>query len=228
MTIFNIYSDQLGNQQFDAIAQAIGSSTDQAVIASSQIVPFLVSAMARNTRTPEGAKALSDMLDKGHDGSILMNLPALYANRTNGNGEALANGILGAHRTEVEAWVCQQSGLNTTSTAKLMNITTPILLGMIGQKKHQDKITAPVLAQMLQNFADLHEREENPDAEPQAEAAGGGGFLGSLGLGNITGMLSSGNFAGIGKTITSLLDKNKDGSIMDDLQSMAGGLMGSK
>jgi Bacterial protein of unknown function (DUF937) len=230
MTIFNIYSDQLGEQQFGAIAQAIGSTRDQAIVGSSQIVPFLVSAMARNTRTDAGAKALSDMLDKDHNGSILMNLPALYANRTNGNGEALANGILGSHRGEVEAWVSQESGLNAASTAKLMNITTPILLGMIGMKKAQDKINAALLAQMLNNFAELHEREENPEAAAAEAPAEGGGFLGSIpglsSLGNIGGLLKSGNFGGIGKMITGLLDKNKDGSVMDDIQGMVGGLMG--
>jgi Bacterial protein of unknown function (DUF937) len=230
MTIFNIYVDQLGEQQFGAIAQAIGATRDQAVLASSQIVPFLVSAMARNTRTAAGAKALSDMLDKDHNGSILMNLPALYANRTSTNGDALANGILGTHRAEMEAWVSQECGINPGSTNKLVNITTPILLGMIGHKKAEDKINAPLLAQMLNNFAELHEREENPEAVAQEEAAaaGGGGFLDKLGLGSVGGMLKSGNFAGIGKMITGLLDKNKDGSIMDDVQGMVGGIMGGK
>jgi hypothetical protein len=204
MTIFNIYVDQLGDQQFGAIAQAIGSTRDQAVLASSQIVPFLVSAMARNTRTDAGAKALSDMLDKDHNGSILMNLPALYANRTSTNGDALANGILGAHRAEVEAWVSQECGISA-----------------------QDKINAALLAQMLNNFAEQHEREENPEAAAQEQAAaGGGGFLDKLGLGSVGGMLQSGNFAGIGKMITGMLDKNKDGSVMDDIQGMVGGIVG--
>lgn len=226
MTIFNIYCDELGEQQFGAMSQAIGSSTEQAVIGSSQVVPILVSAMARLTRTDAGAKELSDLLDRDHDGSIMMKLPDLYANRGIGNGDALTTMILGDKRAAAEALVCKQSGLNTVSTSKLFNITTPILLGMIGAKKRQDKINAALLAQMLNNFAELHEREENPEAAAAPQA---GGFLSNIpGLGQIGGMLQGGNFSGIGKMITNLLDKNKDGSIMDDLQGMAGGLMGGQ
>lgn len=234
MTIFNIYSDQLGEQQFGAISQAIGTTRDQAIVASSQIVPFLISALARNTRSEAGAKAFAALLDKDHNGSILMNLPALYANRTNGNGDALTNGILGSHRAEVEAWVAQESGISAEATTKLMNITTPILLGMIGMKKAQNKVDAATIAATLNHFAALHEREESGDAPAEAPAAAGGlgALFGSIPgmdkLGDLGGILKGGNFAGIGKAITGFLDKNKDGSVMDDLQGMAGGLLGGK
>jgi Bacterial protein of unknown function (DUF937) len=228
MTIFNIYCDELGEQQFGAMSQAIGSTTEETVLGSSQIVPLLVSAMARLTRTDAGAKSMSDLLDREHDGSVLMKLPDLYANRSNVNGDALASAILGNSRPAAETLVSKQSGLSPASCTKLFNITTPILMGMIGAKKREDKINAALLSQMLNNFAALHEREENPEeAEPQA-----GGILSSIpglgSLGNIGGLLKSGNFAGIGSMITKLLDKNNDGSVMDDLQGMAGGFLSGK
>jgi hypothetical protein len=230
MTIFDIYSDSLGEQQFSAIAQAIGSTNEQAIVGSSQIVPILVSAMARNTRSDAGAKALSDLLDKGHDGSILMQLPDLYANRGIGNGDALCNGILGSNRAAAEAMVSKASGLNPASTTKLFTITTPILLGMIGAKKIEDKINAQLMAQMLNTFAEQHEREMNPEevAAKTASPQGAGMFSNVPGLSSIGGLLQGGNFAGIGKMITSLLDKNKDGSVMDDIQGMAGSFLGGK
>ncbi len=227
MTIFDIYSDQLGEQQFSAIAQAIGSTNEQAIVGSAQVVPILVSAMARNTRTDAGAKALSDQLDKGHDGSILMKLPELYANRGIGNGDALASGILGSNRPAAEAMVSKASGLNPTSTTKLFTITAAILMGMIGAKKKEENINAALMAQMLNTFAETHERESNPtEAAPAAATPGAGMFSGIPGLGAIGGVLQGGNFAGIGKMITGLLDQNKDGSIMDDVQGMAGKFMG--
>lgn len=220
MTIFNIYCDELGEQQFGAMSQAIGSSNEQAILGSSQIVPLLVSAMARITRTEAGAKSLAEMIERDHDGSILMKLPDLYANRGIGNGDVLTTLILAENRPAAEALICKQSGLNPASTNKLFNITTPILLGMIGAKKRADKINTAMLAQMLNNFAELHEREEKAGATPtESQASAIPGF------GEISGLLKTGNFAGIGSMITNLLDKNKDGSIMDDLQGMAKGFI---
>jgi len=224
MTIFNIYCDELGEQQFGAMSQAIGSSTEQAIVGSSQIVPLLVSAMARIARTEAGAKSLAEMLDRDHDGSILMKLPDLYANRGIGNGDVLTTQLLAENRPAAEALICKQSGLNPASTNKLFNITTPILLGMIGAKKRADKINTAMLAQMLNNFAELHEREENP--APTATESQSAGLLGGIpGFGEISGLLKTGNFAGVGSMITKLLDKNKDGSVIDDLQGMAKGFI---
>jgi hypothetical protein len=240
MTIFNIYSSQLGEAQFHAIAKAIGATGDQTVVGSSQIVPLLVSALARKTRSAAGAQALADQLDRDHDGSILAKLPGLYANPAIGHGDALTTGILGNHRAEAEAWISKESGLTAAATAKLFQITTPILLGMIGLRKRQGKFSAEVIAQTLDGFAQLHEREDQEEATapaPLAASSGGGlgGFFGNLpglgalgNLGSLGGILKGGNFAGVGKMITGLLDKNKDGSVMDDLQGMAGGFMGGK
>jgi hypothetical protein len=223
MTIFNIYSSQLGEQQFNAIAQAIGSTRDQAILGSAQIVPILVSAMARITREESGAKALSDKLDR-NDGSILAQLGSLYANPALGHGDEAIAEILGNKRALAEQLVSQESGLNAASAAKLFTITTPIVLAMIAMKKRQDKVNASLLAKMLNDMAEIHERAENPEAEEAAPAAGG--FMGMIG--NIGGMLKSGNFKGIGNMVKGLLDKNKDGDIMDDLKGMAGGLFGGK
>lgn len=233
MTIFNIYSGQLGDNQFSSIAHSIGATIDQTVIGSSLIVPILVSAMARNTRSEAGANALSDTLDRHHDGSILMKLPALYANPSIGNGDTVLVGILGEKRAAAEQIVSQESGLSATATTKLFSITAPILMGMIGGKKRQEKISAALLSQMLNTFADRHEREEKGEPEPETAAeAQASGIFGNIpvlsSLGSIGGLLQSGNFAGIGKMITGLLDKNKDGSVMDDIQGIAGSLLGGK
>ncbi|MEY3442196.1 MAG: hypothetical protein RLZZ519_477 [Bacteroidota bacterium] len=236
MTIFNIYSGQLGEQQFGVIAQHIGSTKDQAVIGSSLIVPILVSAMARNTRSEAGANALANELDRDHDGSILTKIAALYANPAIGHGDVQLASILGNHRAEAEQLVSKESGLSASATTKLFLITTPLVLGMIGMKKRQDKINAALLSKMLNDYAAIHEREESGEEEPQAEASGMGGFLNNIPglsgitskLGPVTGLLKSGNFSGIGKMITGLLDKNKDGSVVDDIQGMAGGLLGGK
>jgi hypothetical protein len=232
MTIFNIYSGQLGEQQFAEIARSIGSTRDQAIVGSSQIVPILVSAMARISRSEEGARALSDMLDRDHNGSILMQLPALYANPNLGGGDALLSSILGNKRADAIDLVAQESGLDGAATEKLFVMTTSIVMGMIGMKKRQDKIGPAMLAQMLNTFAERHEREESGEPEPEPAGGASDSFFGKItsmaGLGNVTGMLKSGNFEGIGKLVTNLLDKNKDGSVMDDLMGMAGGLLGKK
>lgn len=237
MTIFNIYSSQLGEQQFDLIAQSIGATTEQTVQGSNQIVPLMISAMARISRSDAGAQGVYDLITSQHDGSVLGRLPSLYANPTQFPGDEAFSRLLGDRRDDAAQYVSEDTGMSLASANKLIGISSSILLGMMGGIMRQQNTDKAMLATTLNDFAAMHERQENEEA-PVAAAApaqGGGGLFSSMlgmaglgSLGNIGAMLQGGGKGGIMKMVTGLLDRNRDGSVIDDLMGMAGGFLGGK
>ncbi len=237
MTIFNIYSSQLGEQQFDAIAQNIGATTAQTVQGSNQIVPLMISAMARISRSDAGAQGVYDLITSEHDGSVLRQLPNLYANPTQFPGDLAFSRLLGDRRDDAAQYVSDDTGMSMASSQKLIGISSSILLGMMGGMMRQQKTDKAMLASTLNDFAAMHERQESGE-EPVAAAApeqGGGGLFSSMlgmagmsGLGNIGAMLQGGGKGGIMKMVTGLLDRNRDGSVIDDLMGMAGGFLANR
>lgn len=249
MTIFDIYAGQLGEEQFDAIAQNIGATTEQVVQGSSQLVPLMVSAMARITRSEAGAKGVYDLIHAQHDGSVMMQLPRLYANPSQFPGDDAFSRMMGDRRDDAAEFVSDETGMRLASTNKLIAINASTLLGMIGGMMRQQNTTKEVLAQTLNDFAAMHENQESTEAEeaqaPQALASpsGGGGLFGSLlgmasgmggelgnigKLGNILGMLKGGNKGIVSSLVTGMLDRNKDGSMVDDLAGMVGGFLAGR
>lgn len=229
MNFLDLFTSQLGPGQLDALSNTLGADKAQTSSALGTFVPLIVSAMARNTSNPTGAAALAGALDRDHDGSILTQLPQLLNNPALGNGDGILGHILGGKRQVAEQAVAQQSGLSAGSTSQLFTIVAPIVLGMIGGKKRQEGFGADILAGMLRSFSNTHEQQA-----PQNDA--GGGLLGSIGgmvassmAGNAGG--NAGNAApssGMGSLITSILDRDGDGSAIDDVAGMLGNMLSGK
>ncbi len=230
MNFLDLFTSQLGPGQLDALSNTLGADKAQTTSALGTFVPLIVSAMARNTSNPTGADALAGALDRDHDGSILTKLPELLNNPALGNGDGILGHILGGKRQVAEQAVAQQSGLSAGSTSQLFTIVAPIVLGMIGGKKRQEGFGADILAGMLRSFSNTHEQQG-----PQNDA--GGGLLGTIGgmvAGSMAGNAGGGNAgnaapaSGMGSLITSILDRDGDGSAIDDVAGMLGNMLSGK
>ena len=82
-------------------------------------LPLLVSALARNSQTPDGAQSLHKALEKDHDGSILDNLGGLFANPASGNGAGILKHVLGGKRQNVEQGLSKTTGINTQASMRV-------------------------------------------------------------------------------------------------------------
>ncbi len=214
MNFLDMFTSQLGSGQIDALSQSLGADKAQTQSALGAFVPLMVSALARNASTPEGANALSNALDRDHDGGILSMLPSLLNNPALGKGDGILGHVLGGKRPVAESAVSQSSGLSMESTARLFTMAAPLVLGMIGAKKRQDGFGADILSSMLNGFSQNHENDQ------QQEQAGGGllGTIGSMVTGN------QGASSGMGGFITAILDRDHDGSAIDDVGGMIGSM----
>jgi hypothetical protein len=218
MNFLEIFTSQIGEDKVDQMASSIGASKPQTMAALGQAVPLLVSAMARNTRSDDGANALAGALDRDHDGSILGNLGALIQNPAMAKGEGILGHVLGAKKDTAQQAVAQSSGLSLESTGKLFSMVAPMVMGMIGKKKKQEGFGASILATMLNGFSQAHESGQAGNS-----GGGGGGLMDAIG--GMMGGGGGGNSSMLGTMITSILDRDGDGSIMDDVGGMIGGMM---
>lgn len=220
----------------------------QAQQAASSAVSVLLNALARNAATPAGAESLNNALEKDNHGSLLDGLlggltgggqsaPAggmdlggligglmgggsksgsaggmdmggllggLVTGMLGGNNNRAANGagilkhILGRRTEDTAAQIGQQSGLSTESTMKMMAMLAPIVMGMLGKTKQQGNLNADGLGGLLDGFLRTNVNPQKPAAQT------------NIGL------------------ATQFLDRDGDGSAIDDIAGMLGGFLSRK
>ncbi len=77
--LMDLLQGQLSEGMIDQLSQQLGGADrQQTATAASGVMSTLVSALARNASTPEGAQSLSNALDRDHDGGILDNVMDLF------------------------------------------------------------------------------------------------------------------------------------------------------
>jgi hypothetical protein len=147
------------------IASQLGASEQQSQSAVAAAIPVLMGALARNSQKSDGASALSGALERDHDGSILDDLGSFI-----GGGGAAVNGagilghVLGGKRGQVESYVGKSSGLDAGSTAKLMEMLAPIVMGSLGAQKRSQGLDAGGIGDLLGNVMQQQTKQNQGSA----------------------------------------------------------------
>jgi hypothetical protein len=199
MNLDALLGQALGPNTIGQLSQALGESRGTTQNAVQAAVPVLLGALAGNTRSGGGAASLLSALDRDHDGSILDDLGGLLGGA--GGGSALAGqgaSILGHILGNKQAPVA--TGISQASGMSADKVMQ--LLAML----------APIVMGVL-------------GRAKQGGALPGGGDLGSV-LAGAAQSMGGGNAGGLLGGLGSLLDQNKDGSPLDDVMGMMGGLLG--
>ncbi|MEO0469664.1 MAG: DUF937 domain-containing protein [Bacteroidota bacterium] len=190
--------DQLASQfTGDALSQLSNQlGTDESTTSSAigAALPMLVSALAKNASSDEGAASLSNALQKDHDGGILDNLGGFLGSADNGAGPAILGHILGNKQSGAQAGISQISGMDAGKAGSLLENLAPVVMGMLGKQQRSEGLDIGGLAGMLMG------------ARNQAQSSGSPAM----------------------DMIGSLLDQDGDGSFLDDVGGMLGGLLGKK
>jgi hypothetical protein len=149
MSLFDSVMKQLGNDGLSGIAKKIGAGEEQTSAASGAAVTTLLSALARNARSNEGAAALKGALERDHDGGVLDDLSGFLENPAIGNGDGILGHILGARRSAVESSVGKAAGLDKGQTGQLLATLAPIVMGALGKQSRGKGLDATALAGLL-------------------------------------------------------------------------------
>ncbi|MDH3254128.1 MAG: DUF937 domain-containing protein [Acidobacteriota bacterium] len=169
-SIFDLLSQQLAGDGLSRIQQQLG--TDEATTAKAvpAALGTLMGALAKNSAGGGGADALLGALSRDHDGSILDNLAGHLTSPDENVGSGILRHVLGSKQSTVEAGLGQSVGLDAGSSAKLLAMLAPVVMGALGRTQRQSNLDAGGLASILGQ-----ERQELSNKVP-----GGLGMLGSL------------------------------------------------
>jgi len=192
--ILDLLNGPLGQQIISGVAGQTGQSSDKTSNLLSMALPVLMGAMKKNASTPEGAQGLLGALNKHQQGGLLDNLGGFFEGGVDESAQKEGDGILG----------------------HLLGGKRPAVENALSQKSGMDlgsvanilKVAAPLLMGAVGK---------------QTQQAG---ISDSNGLGNLLGGLLGGasqQNSGSQSILTSILDADGDGSIIDDIAGMAMG-----
>ena len=203
--LLDLLGSPMGKQLIQGVAGQTGKTTDQTGSVLSMALPVLMGAMKKNTATPEGAQGLMSALSGKHSGGgILDNLGGLFNGGVDDSVMQDGAGILGHVLGDKQPQL--ENALSSKSGMDAGTIGTIL------------KVAAP----LLMGYLSKQTQQQNvTDAN---------------GLGSVLGGMMGGNDGGQKQQslIESFLDSDGDGSILDDVASMAlggnkggiGGLLG--
>jgi hypothetical protein len=161
--LMDIITRAVGGDTMQQLSRQLGASEQSTGTAVSAALPLLLSALARNASSPQGANALLRALDNDHDGSVLDNLSGLISNAEAGPGAGILGHVLGDRQDAAKTALAQVSGMNAGSAGQLLTLLAPVVMGALGRAQRQQGLDAGALGSLLQNeHQDLHRNA--PDA----------------------------------------------------------------
>jgi len=191
-----------GSQAVEQISENVGAEPSAVSSAIQTALPMLIGGLASNASNSQGAESLNTALEEDHDGGILDNLGGLGGMIFGGGQpeaappprQADAGGILGHILGNNQGQVAQQvSNQSGLGTGQVAQILM-------------------FLAPIVMGYLGKQKREQNVGAD------GLGSLLGGI-LGGGQQAHPSGDTAA--RAGGSFLDRDGDGSSMDDIASMA-------
>ena len=191
MDLSDLLNSSMGQSIVKSVAGQFGLDESQATAAVHTAIPAILSGINQNAQTPEGAQSLNNALESKHDGSLLDNLGSILGGNL-GELQQDGGGILG-----------HVFGNNVDAVQNSVAEKTGISASKIGP-------IITMLAPIVMAYLGKQKSASN------VGAGGLGDLLGGL-LGGGSQQSSGGGVMGI---VTGLLDKDKDGSALDDILGM--------
>jgi hypothetical protein len=198
----DLLGQQQGSQAVDQISQNLGADNSAVSSAIQMALPVILSGLANNAQQPQGAENLNNALDKDHNGGLLDNLM----------------GYLGGGIPQ------PQQADRQTNGAGILGHIFGNNQGQVAQEvSNKTGLNTSQVAQLLITLAPIV--MSYLGKKKQQEGLGADGLSNWLG-GQQQQMQSSGN--PMVDMASRYLDKDGDGSAMDDLASMAFGYISGK
>ncbi|AXT19962.1 DUF937 domain-containing protein [Flavobacteriaceae bacterium AU392] len=191
--LLDLLNSDIGKTIINGVSLETGQPTDKTSNVLSMALPVLTQAMQRNASSSQGAEGLLNALNKKHDGSILDNLGGLF------------NGGVDSSVTDDGGKILNHIlGKKQQNVQNALSKQSGINAGAIGNIL---KVAAPLLMGLLGKQS-RQQNVNNPN--------------------DLTGMLG-GLLSGENKTqqdqsfLSSILDADGDGSVIDDVAGMVMG-----
>lgn len=175
MSLLDTIKEHLDGDTITKLAAKVGIDPEQAKAAIKSAVPTIVGALAKNTKSGEGADKLDKALGK-HEGGVLAKLQAAAPDLL-AEGQKILGHILGGKKDAAAGEVAKAAGggLSIAKVQDLLAGLAPVVMGALGQKKKTEGLDAAGVAQALQADGE----------KAKAESGGLLSFLDKDGDGNV-------------------------------------------
>lgn len=194
----DLLGPQQGSQAVDQISQNVGAEPSAVNSAIQMALPAILGGLANNAANPEGAQSLNNALEQDHDGSVLDNLGGLGGLIFGGNQAEQQS--IPPRQADAGGILGHIFGNNQGQVAQQIGNQSGLNSGQVAQ-------ILMMLAPIVMGYLGKQKQQQNLDADGLSNWLGGqqqqiqqspqGGFL------------------------SSILDRDGDGSSMDDIASMA-------
>lgn len=205
MDLMDMIQGNLSEGLIDQLSSQIGGNRQQTEVAASGIMSTLMGALAKNASTPDGANSLASALDNDHDGGILDSLSDMFSGNTQAQHSRAANG----------------NGILNHLLGDRQSGAVDMISKMSGLASGQTGNLMSMLAPVIMGSLGKAKRQNGLDV----------GGIASLLTNSVNKQHESSANPAMG-LISRFLDKDGDGSIMDDVASMGmkmlGGFFGRK
>jgi len=189
----DLLGQQQGNQAVEQISQNLGANSSVVNSAIQIALPAIIGGLAKNAQSPQGAQNLDNALAQDHSGGLLDNLMGYLGGGIPAPQEA-------TRETNGGGILGHIFGGNQTQVAEQVSQQSGLNMGQVAQ-------LLITLAPIVMSYLGQQKQQQNLDA---------GGLSNWLG-----GQQQQIQQSPQSSLINSILDRDGDGSAMDDLASMA-------
>jgi hypothetical protein len=192
MNLMDLLKGQLTPEVIAQMSQQTGASHQETATAAEGVLSTLLGGLAKNAQTPQGASGILGALDRDHDGSILNDVMGLLS----GGGQAASPSALNGAGILGHILGGQQG-----NAAQVISQTSGVQQDGVMNMMMQ-------LAPMVMGVLGQQKQQQGLNASGLASLLGGS--------------VQNASSNPLMQMATSFLDKNHDGSMVDDLMGMVG------
>lgn len=198
MNLLELMQGQLTPEIINQLSQQTGAAPQQTEVAAQGVLSTLLGGLSKNAQSPEGANGILSALDRDHDGSVLNDIMGMLGGAQ--QAQAPASALNGAGILGHILGGQQQNAAGMISQAS--GVAPEGVMGMMAQ-----------LAPLVMGVLGQQKQQQGFDASGLASLLGGS--------------VQSQSSNPLMQMATKFLDKDGDGSMMDDVMGMVGSkLMG--
>ena len=203
----NLMNGALNNDAVAKIAQQLGIDPVNAERAVSAALPSLVTRLHTNaTASAAEADALAATVNADHDGTVLDDTSTVLTTaHADAVGSSIVTQTFGDDATAAHVQVAEAAGIEPSQAAGVMAMLAPMVLGALGRSGSANGgLTATGLTGLLSGFLQHNSGSASSTVNGTSDTS--------------TGPIDPNSIVG---KVGSLVDRNHDGSVVDDVTRFA-------
>ena len=151
-SIIELLLSQLGTGGANQISEKLGIDEGKAQQVIGMALPMLIGALNRNTSSSKsGAEALTNAIQRDHDGSILDNISqAITKRETVEDGSAILGHVFGDNSSGIMDSVSRATNIDSAQVSQIFAMLAPLVLGALGKIQRNKNLNADGVSSLLQ------------------------------------------------------------------------------